>query len=229
MKRIILLLIITVISFSCDHNSTDNSTKTIKSEALGKNGLIIDYEIITDIENELNIESKPFHREVWKYTWETEENYILDTGVCFNFISESVANSIFNNYHKAVEKSGNYLFLTNMDFDESYNTYYDIVIINCANQFDLISLIGTHGGNYDIYSDSIIAQMKTWDKEVGFSIDVVDVSRIHAKMDRLPDDLEKFTNEIYEFCPDVIDQGYGDMDDMISDYQAHKYFWLWWD
>lgn len=48
-------------------------------------------------------------------------------------------------------------------------------------------------------------------------------------MDHLPNDLTKFTNEVYEFCPDVIDQGYGEMKDMISDYKANKYFWMWWD
>jgi hypothetical protein len=48
-------------------------------------------------------------------------------------------------------------------------------------------------------------------------------------MEQLPPDLKKFTKEIYEFCPDVIDQGYGSMKDMIKSYKEDKYFWMWWD
>ncbi|MCH2196996.1 MAG: DUF4253 domain-containing protein [Kordia sp.] len=48
-------------------------------------------------------------------------------------------------------------------------------------------------------------------------------------MNKLPNDIKTFTSEVYEFCPDVIDQGYSFMEEMISDYNESKDFWLWWD
>jgi len=58
---------------------------------------------------------------------------------------------------------------------------------------------------------------------------VIAISRIHAYINKLPNDIKTFTSEVYEFCPDVIDQGYSFMEEMISDYNESKDFWLWWD
>ncbi len=55
------------------------------------------------------------------------------------------------------------------------------------------------------------------------------LARIHAYMQKLPEDISKFTDEVYKFCPDVIDQGYESMNEMVKDYNNNKYFWLWWD
>ena len=98
-----------------------------------------------------------------------------------------------------------------------------------TNQFEVIDLIGTNGLNYDIYSDDIINKMKKWHEEVGFEICVVDQDRIEAYMTKKPSDLKKFCQEVYEFCPDVIDQGYDTMEAMLEDYESNQYFWMWWD
>ena len=202
----------------------------IYSQEIDKNGLEIDTSLLSSIQKDIGKKNEPLNREVWNYDSKgNEENYVLDKGVEFKFIKEAKANSIFKKYHKSVLDTGNYLFLTNMDFDDSYNTYYDIVIINCSDQFELIKLIGTNGVNYDVYNVDIVAQMKEWHKKVDFTIDVVDVSRIHAYMDKTPKNIKQFTKEVYKFCPDVIDQGYSSMDEMILDYKQNKYFWLWWD
>ena len=62
-----------------------------------------------------------------------------------------------------------------------------------------------------------------------FKIEIVDGARIHGYMRKLPTDLNQFTKDVYKFCPDVIDQGYGSMEKMIQDYKKNKYIWLWWD
>jgi len=71
--------------------------------------------------------------------------------------------------------------------------------------------------------------MKVWDNLVKFILVVADEDRIEAKMTNLPTDLDSFVNEIYNFCPDVIEQGYSDIEEMKADYLKNKYFWLWWD
>ena len=158
-----------------------------------------------------------------------EDNYTLDKGVIFKFVEEQKANSIFDKYYDKVVAGKNYLFLSNMDFDDDYNSYYDIIIMDGVDPFKIIEQIGTNGVNYDVYNQDIIKKLKKYDAQVGFKFVVIDVARIHAYMNKLPDDLSKLTADIYEFCPDVIDQGYGSMEEMITDYKDNKYFWLWWD
>ncbi|WP_460219448.1 DUF4253 domain-containing protein [Psychroserpens sp. MEBiC05023] len=227
MKKIFYYIML-ITTLSC-LNKTD-STIDVAYKNSNVNGLNINSELLSNIINDIKEEPIKLNREVWTYDREgNEQHYFLDKGLIFKFVNEEKAHSIFNKYYKNITKGNNYLFLTNMQFDKSYKTYYDIVIIDGADPFKLIEQIGTNGVNYDIYNPDIIKQLKEWDEQVNFKLVVIDDSRIHAYMTKLPNDINTFTSEVYEFCPDVIDQGYSSMEDMILDYKTNQYFWLWWD
>lgn len=170
------------------------------------------------------------NREVWNYDNNgNETHYVLDKGLVFKFVENQKAHAIFYRYYDKVVAGNNYIFLSHMNFDDAYNTYYDIIIIEGSDPFKIIEQIGTNGVNYDVYNQDIIRQLKAWDDEVDFKFIVIDEARIHAFMNKLPMDIPKFASEVYAFCPDVIDQGYGSKGEMISDYIENQYFWLWWD
>lgn len=220
------------ITFSCLNKTKQPSdyASSITNDTIGENALDIDSKLLTEIKKEIEQEPVKLNREVWNYDKNgNEEHYFLDKGLVFKFVNEKKAHAIFNKYYNKVIQGDDYIFLSNMDFDESFNSYYDIIIIDESNPFTIIEQIGTNGINYDIYNPDIIRKLKEWNDQVNFKFVVIDVSRIHAYMEKLPKEIRTFSNEIYEFCPDVIDQGYGSMEEMISDYQANKYFWLWWD
>tara|TARA_R110002033_G_scaffold41716_5_gene82544 strand:- start:6709 stop:7398 length:690 start_codon:yes stop_codon:yes gene_type:complete len=229
MKNIFYSLLCLCI-ISCENkNNTDIASISLSTD-IPTNGLIIDQQLLSNIKKSTNKEPIQLNREVWNYDKDgNEENYILDKGLVFKFVNHEKAHAIFNTYSDKVIEGNNYIFLTNMDFDESYNTYYDIVIIDGSDPFELIKRIGTNGVNYDKYNNDIVLQLKEWHTEVGFKFVVIDVARIHAYMNKLPKNITQFSTEVYEFCPDVIDQGYSSMDEMIKDYKDTKYFWLWWD
>ena len=231
MKTTLYFLLIAV-TVSCLNRaeSNPNFNSSLASLDISQNGLNIDPKLLVDIMNDLSKKPIQLNREVWNYDREgNEEHYFLNKGLVFKFVNEDKAHSIFNKYHNKVVSGNNYIFLSNMDFDESYNTYFDVVIIDGSDPFKIIEQIGTNGVNYDIYNPDIIRQLKEWDKQISFKFVVIDVSRIHAYMNRLPDDINKFSSEVYEFCPDVIDQGYSSKEEMVMDYKENKYFWLWWD
>lgn len=231
MKNTLLILLFVLSCISCQSqngNTTHASTEAAIADS-DKNGLSIDSGLLLQIKEASGKSIEPLQRDVWKYNGGKEEHYVLDTGVIFKFVDEHTAQQLFRTYHQAVIKGGNYLFLTNMDFDDSYRSYYDVVIINEPDPFKVISLIGTEGVNYNLSNADVLNQLKAWHEKLGFTFEVIDIVRIHAYMDHLPADMAAFTEEVYAFCPDVIDQGYGSMPDMISDYRQNKYFWLWWD
>ncbi len=235
MQKLFLLILLLIIS-SCQSNT--EKEKEVKSDSekieiktkINMNGITLDKQILSQIEKELSKKPIPLNREVWKFDKNGgEENYTLDTGIVFKFVKENIAHSIFNKYHNEILEGGNYLFLTNMDFDEKSNTHYDIVIINESDQLRIVELIGTHGINYDLFNQDIIQKLKEWHQEVQFKIEVIGEDRVHAYLLKEPNDYSKFTAEVYDFCPDVIDQGYGSMKNMVADYRANRYFWLWFD
>ncbi|WP_049722829.1 DUF4253 domain-containing protein [Gilvimarinus polysaccharolyticus] len=84
------------------------------------------------------------------------------------------------------------------------------------NKFDIIKEKETNGANYDLSPDDIIDRLTAWDSMYGVSIDNIDHNRCEVTFDSLPDDLEAFASEIYSFCPDIVDQGYGCIDEMIE-------------
>jgi len=75
---------------------------------------------------------------------------------------------------------------------------------------------GTNGANFDIETEDVIARLKDWDERYGIDLSEVESDRVTVRFDSLPDDLDSLAGEIYEFCPDTIDQGFGCYDEMID-------------
>ncbi|WP_373480876.1 DUF4253 domain-containing protein [Geminocystis sp.] len=80
---------------------------------------------------------------------------------------------------------------------------------------DLIKKYQTNGINYDVTTEDIINKLQDWDQRLGISISDVENDRVTVLFYKLPDNLQEMAMEIYEFCPDVIDQGFGCMDDIL--------------
>jgi len=68
---------------------------------------------------------------------------------------------------------------------------------------------GTNGINCGLETEDIIAQLQAWDAQYGIEFDEVDHDRLLVRFKTLPADLDSLVEQIYEFCPDVIDQGFG--------------------
>ena len=224
MKPLNLILAIFIL-FSC----RNNGQKTYKDTSIKINGIEIESRILQEIEKEAQKDYLTFTKINWRYEEEKELIDTINNGIYFPFVKENRAKRIFNKYHKVLIENGIYLFLKNLDFDDKLNSYYDVTLISAANMFDVIKLMNTNGLNYDVTNEQVVEQMKVWDNLVKFKLVVADEDRIEAKMTSLPADLDSFVNEIYNFCPDVIEQGYRDIDEMKADYLKNKYFWLWWD
>lgn len=79
-----------------------------------------------------------------------------------------------------------------------------------------IKELGTHGCNYDVGNEDILNKLKEWHETL--EIEVLEVTHdsvtIHFKS--LPGNTKRFAQEIYEFCPDTVDQHFGCFDEMVE-------------
>ncbi|TRZ45122.1 DUF4253 domain-containing protein [Robertkochia solimangrovi] len=197
------------------------------------NGVTINQKILNELKKKLNQEPIEFEKVNYHYenvdsTWK-EETDTIRNGFYFKQISEFKAKRIIQDYSEELTETGHYMFLKNLEFDDNWNSLYDVTIVKAENQYDILKIMNTQGPNYDVTNEQVITKVKKWDEKVGLKIIVADEARVEAFISKLPDDLLNFTQEIYELCPDVIEQGYSDMDEMINDYKTNKYFWMWWD
>ena len=74
----------------------------------------------------------------------------------------------------------------------------------------------TNGINCDITTADIEKQLTQWDELYGVSISEVREDRLIIHFENIPSDVTSLAKELYEFCPDIIDQGFGVMDEMVE-------------
>ena len=74
----------------------------------------------------------------------------------------------------------------------------------------------TNGINCDITTADVEKQLTQWDEAYGVSISEVREDRLTIHFENMPSDVSSLAKELYEFCPDIIDQGFGVMDEMVE-------------
>lgn len=83
-------------------------------------------------------------------------------------------------------------------------------------KFDVIKENNTNGANHDISTEDVIKKLEDWDSRYGIEINDVSHDRLIVKFHAMPENVESLAKEIYQFCPDVIDQHFGCMDEMVE-------------
>ena len=227
MKGIFSLIIIFIVS--CSPQSKNSN----KDNLIIKNGLKISSEIISDIKSickknpEKNSVIRYKRSKIKKEVFESYDSIAL--GIKFKFVSEDKANKVIDKYFNKIKNTKNYLYLTNLGLDKNYDSYYDIVIAPFKNQWELIKFVRTEPVNYDLTNEDVINWFKTKRSEFEFDIIVADVDRIEIKILTKPDSYSNLAKDIYKFCPDVIDQGYSNMEELIKFLNKTNRMWFWWD
>jgi hypothetical protein len=75
---------------------------------------------------------------------------------------------------------------------------------------------GTNACNFDLDNEAIIQQLDRWDLLYGIEVSDVGSDKVTVRFLSLPESLDALAREISEFCPDVLDQGFGCVDDMLA-------------
>ncbi len=76
--------------------------------------------------------------------------------------------------------------------------------------------LGVNGINFDLDTDAIVDRLMQWDERYG--IDLVDIKpqgEFTVQFHRLDDDIDALASEIYDFCPDAVDQGFAAVTDAL--------------
>lgn len=118
------------------------------------------------------------------------------------------------------------IFYSKVSYDKTPEL---ICILKSADKYDVLRALKSNGINYDIDTDSLIEKLKEWEKEYGIEIEGADGDWVDIKFNKLPEDIKKFAKEIYEFCPDSVDQGVGSLEELENYLKVYKGVFLWWD
>jgi len=104
-----------------------------------------------------------------------------------------------------------------------------IGILKTTDQYEILRVMHTDGDDYDISNQDVIERLKEWEEYSPFDIVGADNDWVEIEFKSLPRDLKAFAEEVYDFCPDAVDQGPGSVEGLIKDIKMTKRLFLWWD
>lgn len=113
--------------------------------------------------------------------------------------------------------------------DEKFGYGPDQVVVRKAGDYEYLAVIRTDGINYDLEHEAVMERYKQWDAKYGLKLIGAGTDWLEAEITQPPEDWLAFAKEVYEFCPDVVDQGTGDVASLAKEMQESGRLYLWWD
>lgn len=105
----------------------------------------------------------------------------------------------------------------------------NVSVLKASDPYEMLRVMGTNGTNYDISTDQVINRIKQWDKKFGVTLKGVGFDWVEMEFKQQPADMMAFAQEVYKFCPDVVDQGTGNVQVLAKEMKDSNTVYLWWD
>lgn len=105
----------------------------------------------------------------------------------------------------------------------------EVVIGPGNSQFDILRLARSDAINYGMESEDLIQKLQEYHEQVGIDIIHAETDTIEVRLLREPEDISAFARDVYEFCPDIVDQGVGSVSALEESIGRDRQLYLWWD
>jgi uncharacterized protein DUF4253 len=105
----------------------------------------------------------------------------------------------------------------------------EVVVGRGGSQFDILRLARSDACNYDMDTEDIIRRLRAWHESCGIDIFHAETDTIELSLLKLPGDVRAFARDVYEFCPDIVDQGVGSVEALEKAIEDYRQVYLWWD
>jgi hypothetical protein len=105
----------------------------------------------------------------------------------------------------------------------------ELVVAQGSSQFDILRVAASDGINHGLETEDLVRELQAWDEEFGIDIWQAESDTIQVRLKALPKDMKGFAERVYRFCPDVVDQGTGNVRALQNEIQRTKAVFLWWD
>lgn len=164
-------------------------------------------------------------RPIEKLVFEREYSDIeKPDAICSLTTEENARKIVLENLDK-LRQEGKYIFITEV----AYNGYKVGLTNATADPYKLMEFAETNGANYDIETTQIIERYKKWDKEFGIIPIGIGFDFCECQIKNTNIDFKKLADEVYEFCPDVVDQGTETVEALEEEMKSKETIYLWWD
>lgn len=85
-----------------------------------------------------------------------------------------------------------------------------------SDPFAIVRDAGTSAPNFELDNEAIVERLAQWQSQCKFTIIGAKHDTVEIEFQSLPQDMDAFVRDLYEFCPDLVDQGTGCVHEMIE-------------
>ena len=154
------------------------------------------------------------------------ENELVAGGVAFD-VPEGKIEAILRQAHTNFLARGFYLFRFQQNF--KINGRPDKVgLLPTADPYSVMAVMETNGNNYNIGTDGVIAWMMELQQEQPFIVTGIGFDYMEGHFTGPVKDPQALAKRMYQFCPDIVDQGTGSVDGLAREL-GHGNLYFWWD
>ena len=203
--------------FGCGQNLTEQEKSLCKSLDINENVAV---EIKTVSKSV--IEQLPQINEYGEVLEEKFEGICSKVPTVNYMVSPKILDFVSKNKSKFQERNYN-LFV----FDSVESNY--LAVIKGKSDAEILKWRQTNGINYDIDNDSVISKLQEWKSKNDFILLGVGMDWLQIQFIYQTPDFDEFAKEVYEFCPDIVDQGVGDVEKLAPEMKRMNGVFLWWD
>jgi hypothetical protein len=94
---------------------------------------------------------------------------------------------------------------------------------------DLIAAFQTNGANYDLMPAGVVKWLKELEQRHPFKLTGGGFEWLEGRFLQPVSKTRKLAHQMYEFCPDIVDQGIGSVKDLARALEKDGTFFFWWD
>lgn len=215
--------------YSCGQSDSETASShftSLEKEIL--TATAIDKDVLSLIRNYTDSSFSILHKSHELYNeasgkYETVE--MKNLGFTFN-ASEMEARKIVISLMNKVRAKGCTIYTSESNFG---NKPDKISVIKGVDQMNIIKIEATDGVNHGIENSQIIDKLKQWNTQYPLQITGASHDWVEAVFLNKPNNVRALANEIYEFCPDVVDQGTGTIEGLEQELKRTQSLYLWWD
>lgn len=118
---------------------------------------------------------------------------------------------------------------TNKSLADDAEQGTEIIVGPGRDQFDILRLAQSDAANYDLGTEDLIRKLQKYDKQFGIEILQADTDFILLELLSMPDDMQAFCQDVYDFCPDIVDQGVETLEALEEAIVDSQMIGFWWD
>jgi hypothetical protein len=78
-------------------------------------------------------------------------------------------------------------------------------------------------------TEDLIKKLREYDEQFGVDIFHAETDTVEFAFIHMPEDVAAFCTDLYEFCPDIVDQGTGTVERLRQEIKEREQVFLWWD